>query len=148
MKVSTNLSKNLHKIVRERGITQSYIANQLDVAATTVNAWFRGANYPRYDMLEKLAKLLNVSVEDLTADESKYNSTIQNERNFVKTPIASSTSGVDKPSILPKMNNEKERGSGVLGKTKEFWQIMQAVDGMSQKKQKQVLDMINIMNQK
>lgn len=146
MKVSTNLSKNLHKIVRERGITQSYIANQLDVAATTVNAWFRGANYPRYDMLEKLAKLLNVSVEDLTADESNYNSTIQNERNFVKTPIASSASGVDKPSVLPKMNNE-ERG-GVLGKTKEFWQIMQAVDSMSQKKQKQVLDMINIMNQK
>lgn len=146
MKVSTNLSKNLHRIVRERGITQSYIAKQLDVAATTVNAWFRGANYPRYDMLEKLAKLLNVSVEDLTADESNYNSTIQNERNFVKTPIASSASGVDKPSVLPKMNNE-ERG-GVLGKTEEFWQIMQAVDSMSQKKQKQVLDMINIINQK
>lgn len=147
MKVSTNLSKNLHKIVRERGITQSYIAKQLNVVPTTVNAWFRGANYPRYDMLERLAKLLNTSVEELTADESNYNSTIQNERNFVKTPIASSASGVDKPSVLPKMNNEEERG-GVLGKTKEFWQIMQAVDGMSQKKQKQVLDMINIMNQK
>ncbi|WP_438449797.1 helix-turn-helix domain-containing protein [Lactobacillus kitasatonis] len=147
MKVSTNLSKNLHRIVRERGITQSYIAKQLDVAATTVNAWFRGANYPRYDMLEKLAKLLNTSVEELTADESNYNSTIQNDSNFVKTPIASSASGVDKPSVLPKMNNEENNGT-LLNKTKEFWQIMQAVDGMSQKKQKQVLDMINIMNQK
>lgn len=136
MKVSTNLSKNLHRIIRERGITQSYIAKQLNIVPTTVNAWFRGANYPRYEMLEKLANVLGVTVEELTKD-SDSNEQISRE-NIVATPVA----GSDTPNPAIKGGDDKL----VMGKTKEFWQIMSIVDDMDKSKQQDLLAMLKFMN--
>lgn len=143
MKVETNLSRNLHRITKERGWNQKDVADQMGLSYTTVNSWYLGNNAPRANTLAKLANILCVSVSDLLAD---YNSTIPNKQNVVKTPVAS-TDNPAKPSILPKYDDEEGDNGTLLGKSKEFWEIMQAVDNMNQNEQKKVLGMIRIMNQ-
>lgn len=141
MDVNTNLSRNLHNIIRHKGISQAYISKTLNVKPTTVNAWFRGANYPRYDTLERLANLLGVTTQDLLSDNFDYNSTIQEKRNFVKTPVANSTM----PTPLPKVN-EGGDDEKLLGKSKQFWKIMQIVDQLPVKKQEEVLNIIKVIS--
>lgn len=140
MQYQTNLQRNLINITREKGINQTYISKQLHIAPTTVNAWFRGANQPRYKTLEKLAKILGVTVPDLMSNNFYYNSTIV-EKN-TETPNKSNTE--TKPvSVLPKAD---EGGDTLLGKSKEFWQIMQIVDDMPVNKQKEVLAVISAIS--
>ncbi len=55
--------------LRERrgavGITQASVARQLNVTPQTVSKWERGVSVPDIDNLIELAKLLNVSVDEL-----------------------------------------------------------------------------------
>lgn len=140
MEVSTNLSKNLRRIIKEKGMTQLDLAAKMGAKPTTVNSWFRGANAPRFDTLENLADVLDVSINDLTAD---YNSTIpRNNREFVKTPIASGVTGVQKPKVIV------EGSDGFLGKSKTFWRIVELADNMTETQQRDVLAMLNIMSRK
>lgn len=140
MQVNTNLSRNLHNIVRAKGISQAYICKQLGAKTTTVNGWFRGANVPRYDMLEKLAKVLGVTTQDLLSDNFDYNSTIANRNN-----VQSATATVqNNATVLPKEGYDNM--DPVMGKTPQFWQILALVDTMPVAKQKEVLDIVKAIS--
>lgn len=124
----TNLSRNLRRITKAKGLTQIDIADKLHLKPTTVNTWFRGANAPRFNTLEKLAKALDVSIDELTADpdDPRY--------KIIKTNIA------PLPDNFKAVTND-----GFLGKSKEFWQIMELVDNMEKSQLRDVLAMIRII---
>lgn len=163
MEIHSNLSQNLRRVTRERGWTQKDVADQMHLAYTTVNAWYRGTNAPRASKLEKLAKILGVSINDLLAD---YNSTIptkqDNSYNYKNQHQEPKRNVLDKdnhsvsvivnktPDYNADAHDDDQRATQtqLLGKSKEFWEIMDLVDKMDQEKQQQVLDLINVVNKK
>lgn len=55
----------LKEIRISKGMTQTDIAEMLNVRQATVSLWESGISMPRADMLIKLAKLLNCTIDDL-----------------------------------------------------------------------------------
>lgn len=61
---------NLRKKRKERKMTQEELGKALGVARTTVTLWELGINKPRTDMLIKLSRVLNCSIEELLCSET------------------------------------------------------------------------------
>ena len=51
------------------GLTQKQVAMQLDVVESCYANWEQGRTEPNVDMLRKLGKLFNISLEDLINDD-------------------------------------------------------------------------------
>ena len=58
------------------GLTQVEVANRLDVQQGTVSAWETGRKIPTAANLIRLAALLNVTVDDLTAESDSIHTTV------------------------------------------------------------------------
>mgnify|MGYP001617061144 FL=1 len=60
------LSKNLKKFRKKKGLSQDRLAKLADIANNTIIKIEQGENInPRLDTLEKIAKALEVKVDDL-----------------------------------------------------------------------------------
>lgn len=51
------------------GLTQKQVATQLNVVESCYANWEQGRTEPNVDMLRKLGKIFNVSLEDLINDD-------------------------------------------------------------------------------
>ncbi len=73
------LSENIAKYRLAKGISQDEMANKLNVVRQTVSKWEKGMSIPSADILNDIAKMFGVSMEELMKDE-----TIKelNEENF------------------------------------------------------------------
>ncbi len=56
---------NIKSLRLSKKMTQTELANALNIERTTVSMWETGNSKPRYDMLIKLSKLFNCSIDDL-----------------------------------------------------------------------------------
>lgn len=63
-------SKNLKKLLEEKGIQQTTLADELDLGKTTINNWVCGLSMPSYAKIRKIADFLNVPVSYLTEDSN------------------------------------------------------------------------------
>jgi len=57
--------KRLAELRRARGFTQESLAEKADVTALTVSYIEQGRQWPRVTTMHRLAKCLNVSIEEL-----------------------------------------------------------------------------------
>ena len=57
------------KLRKEKGMTQKQLADILHVSDKAVSRWETGLGYPDTSILSKLAKVLNVSVDELLSGE-------------------------------------------------------------------------------
>ena len=57
------------KLRKEKGMTQKQLANILHVSDKAVSRWETGLGYPDTSILSNLAKVLNVSVDELLSGE-------------------------------------------------------------------------------
>lgn len=57
-----NQIKNQRK---KLGLTQTQLADMLGVSQSAIAMWESGKNMPRADMLQKLSRILNCSIDDL-----------------------------------------------------------------------------------
>ncbi len=60
------LGLRIHNFREERGITAAQLAEKLDCALQTVYRWESGIRTPDIPMLMRIAKILGVSLDDLT----------------------------------------------------------------------------------
>lgn len=60
---------HLKEILKERGKTAKWLANELDVTEVAISNIVRGKNYPTYDLLERMAHVLNVKISTLLGEE-------------------------------------------------------------------------------
>lgn len=68
---------NVIKQRRENmNITQSKLADTLNIDRSAVAKWETGEAFPRSDKLPLLAKVLNCTIDDLFADESETGKSI------------------------------------------------------------------------
>lgn len=63
--IKKNISKNITKCREGAGLSQKELALLLNVTPSRVSNWEQGANCPTIDMLFKLCKILNVSINDV-----------------------------------------------------------------------------------
>lgn len=57
---------NLKRIMSQKNIKQSDIANKTGFPLSTISSWYNGQSYPRVDKMQKLADVLGVSMKELT----------------------------------------------------------------------------------
>ena len=60
-----NFSNNLHKLRKEKGLSQKKLAELTGVSQTAVYHWEQGMRTPKIEQIIKIADILKVPVEDL-----------------------------------------------------------------------------------
>lgn len=60
---------HLKEILKERGKTAKWLANELQVTEVAISNIVRGKNYPTYDLLARMAQVLNVKLSTLLGEE-------------------------------------------------------------------------------
>ncbi len=56
------MSEKIKRIRKEFKLTQSQLADKLDISFTTVSSWERGQNKPTMDKLDRMADMFNVPI--------------------------------------------------------------------------------------
>lgn len=83
-------SERLRKLRRERNLTQTELANSLNVSNGTIAMWETEKRQPDLDMVSKIASFFNVSVDYLMGREQKVDNNVagvQLERQTVRIPV-------------------------------------------------------------
>lgn len=55
----------IKELRKRKGISQRTLAHELNIGQTAVSMWENGTNFPKAEMLPKLAKILNCSIDEL-----------------------------------------------------------------------------------
>jgi len=55
----------IQKVLKEKGITQTWLSKQMDKSYTTINEYARNKRQPSLEDLYKIADILKVKVADL-----------------------------------------------------------------------------------
>lgn len=92
-----NLKNKIKHLLLEQGLSQSDLANKIGVHRQVLTNWLNGTRNPKIENLKKIAKALNISVEDLLDDNKNFsdvqininskgtvNQTIQKEKDDLK----------------------------------------------------------------
>lgn len=67
----SKVGNNIQKFRKERNMTQDQLAEELNVTRQAVSNWETNKTQPDIETLEKLAEVLEVSVEELIYGEQK-----------------------------------------------------------------------------
>lgn len=59
------------KVLKEKGITQTWLSKQMDKSYTTINEYARNKRQPSLEDLYKIADILKVKVADLLIENIK-----------------------------------------------------------------------------
>lgn len=60
---------HLKEILKDKGITSKEFAVKMGVSAAAISNIITGKNYPTYDLLERMANVLNVKLSTLLGEE-------------------------------------------------------------------------------
>ncbi len=64
-------SEKLRRLRKERGFTQQELAEQLNVSASTIGMYEQGRRKPDQNILYRMGKILNVSVDYLLSEDDE-----------------------------------------------------------------------------
>lgn len=59
----------IKEVLKEKGISQTWLANKLDKSYNSVNEYARNVRQPSIEDLYRIAKILNVNARDLLKEE-------------------------------------------------------------------------------
>ena len=63
-----NKMNRIKEVLEEKGIKQTWLAEQLGKSYNMVNGYVQNRQQPRLEVLYEIAEILNVSVKDLLKD--------------------------------------------------------------------------------
>lgn len=69
----TLFGKNLKKYLAEKGMTQTQLANELGIKQPTVNDWINKGINPELEKVIRIAKILDVTLDELVLSRQTYN---------------------------------------------------------------------------
>lgn len=85
--------ERLRRARREKFIKQKDVANQLNIAVSTLSQYENNKRHPSFDLLVKMSEYLSVSTDYLLGVESKGKSSITNNLNYIDDHIETHTYG-------------------------------------------------------
>lgn len=75
-----NFSNILRALIEERNMTQKQLANDLNIAPSTIGGYVQGSSEPDFEMLKRLAKYFDVTTDYLlNMPVGKSNDFMENE---------------------------------------------------------------------
>ena len=77
------LSTNLRRILKSRGIAGKEFAEGLNVYPATVSQWLTGKSVPSTKNIRKIAKYLDISIEELTEEGTSLPETYSEFRSVL-----------------------------------------------------------------
>jgi transcriptional regulator with XRE-family HTH domain len=63
----------IKEVLDSKGISQTWLAKQLDKSFNTVNAYVCNRTQPNLETLLQISQILNVDMKDLIADQEQIN---------------------------------------------------------------------------
>ena len=78
------IGKNIHKFRKQKGYTQSELAERLGVKNTTVSNWETGDNNPPADLLGNICDVLGISASELLGLKLSNDEFNSEERRIIK----------------------------------------------------------------
>lgn len=63
------LNKNIYNLRKEKGFSQEYMAEQINVSRQTISNWELGETSPNPEQLLLLSKVLETSVDNLLGND-------------------------------------------------------------------------------
>lgn len=103
-------SEKLQKLRKENGMSQEDLADKLDVSRQSVSKWESGQTYPEMDKLLTMCKIFNITLDDLTNDDVKYNEVKTKTSKGFSNIIDDIVYIIDKTYNMFKNMSSKERG--------------------------------------
>lgn len=76
------INKKICELIKKEGISQRELAKQIGINESALSRYLNGSRTPRIDIISKLAKHFNISVEELL-DEDQKNSDFKEIHNLV-----------------------------------------------------------------
>lgn len=105
-----NFSEKLTKLRKEHSLSQEKLAEELDVSRQSVSKWESGQTYPEMDKLLAMCKIFNVTLDDLTNDQIKYDEVKTKNKNYFDSLVGDVTYIIDKTFYMFKNTSSKQRG--------------------------------------
>lgn len=81
------MAKNLAYYIERSGKTQKEIAETVDVAPSTFNAWMKAKKYPRIDKIEMLANYFGILKSDLIEEKEESHREMQKKNDVISDII-------------------------------------------------------------
>ena len=69
MNIKRELGEKIKTIRKKRNLTQEQLAEKIDISSRNLSNIELGVNFPKAETLEKILKVLDISTEDLFANE-------------------------------------------------------------------------------
>lgn len=88
-------STNLQHYVEKSGKSQKEICDALGMASSTFNDWMLAKNYPRIDMVERLARYFNITKSDLIEEATHDRKTKINQNDQIADIVIKMTTDED-----------------------------------------------------
>jgi len=107
-------SEKLQKLRKDNNLSQEQLADKLDVSRQSVSKWESGQTYPEMDKLLTMCKIFNITLDDLTNDEIKYNDVRTKNTNALSNLIDDLVYIIDKSFSMFRNMPSKIRGK-VIG---------------------------------
>ena len=93
------LGEKIYELRTQHNLSQGDLANELNVSRQSISKWENGNSTPDLDKLTKLAKIFNISLDELVNNE-------ETEKNIITTPEQITTTQTK--------TREKKIGKGLL----------------------------------
>jgi transcriptional regulator with XRE-family HTH domain len=71
----------IKEVLEEKGIKQTWLAEQLGKSYNMVNAYVQNRQQPRLEVLYEIAEILGVSVKELLIDKTTQNSKLKTQNS-------------------------------------------------------------------
>lgn len=79
-----NFEENISTLRKKSGLTQKQFADKLNLSATTVTAWEKGAKKPSYEVLLLIGKQFNVSLDWLCGNSTSAQVEVNTWADIIK----------------------------------------------------------------
>ena len=76
------VGSNIHKLRKERGLSQKELAEKLNVIDKTISRWECGYGLPDVNLLPEIAKIFGVSIEELIGEEFKESASVKKPKRL------------------------------------------------------------------
>ena len=105
--------ERIKETMNKKGIKQIELAKALDLGKTTINAWFNNNTDPKTEQLERIAEVLDISIEYLVTGEEKQEHINGDERKLLEQYRSANNTGktriMEYAQEMKRLHPEQER---------------------------------------
>lgn len=138
------IGENLMKLRKKQGMSQQEVADLLHVSRQTISNWELNQGAPTIDKARELAKLYNVSLDDLVGHDTEVISSIENKESVILKKLIGKICKIDCKELSLYLDSPTKDQFVVLDVNNQWMKVKyERRTGMTLKKE-EVIKLIDI----